>query len=385
MQRIASLLLAVCAFMMFGCESSQIVKDSWKFTKRQYHDYLNTPASLDLDDKGSCEVYELALGEAVMQIDAELEKLVRTMENSDHNPDENWVMYMFRRLPWLSGVALVDGEGNVVARFPEYGKEDFNPGPMIEPDPKQRLGALRGHVQIMKDGAEVYVGNPVYSGEELRGLVIAYFDPATLATMSRDPGSFVMASPAGIIWPGRYGGGALAGEDWAELLTQKSCGIVGKGDSAFFWTTRYLGNLPIVYGMPVSAAPTQVPAADGEPSAPAAPTAVVQPGAAGNGASAPADGQGMAPVDAATPSEPLQEQPVQTPEAGDARPAETQGAQPQGLEGFGRLENRPPAEKPAGEAADAPEKTPKDATPTQDPWQEPPGENPAVVDTPGGN
>lgn len=242
-----------------ACSQSQMVKDSWKFTRRQYTNYLNTPATLDLDDKGSCELYELALGEAVLNIDNELQRLVRAMENSDHNPDQDWVISMMGHFPWLSGVALVDKNGALVAQYPEQFAKPFDVSTLIEPDPKQRPGDLRAYVQMTEAGPEVYVANPVYGAgaETLRGLIVCYFDPRVLATTTYDPGSFILASPAGVLWPGQYASNSVvSGQDWAEILHKKSCGVIGDNKSGFFWTTRYVGNLPIVYAMPVSANPS---------------------------------------------------------------------------------------------------------------------------------
>ena len=242
-----------------ACSQSQMVKDSWKFTKRQYTNYLNTPAELDMEDKGSCEVYELALGEAVLSLDTELQRLVRAMENSDHNPDQGWVMNMVGRFPWLSGVALVDNSGTLIAQYPEHFTKPFDVNPLLEPDPKQRPGDLRAYAQLSDAGPEIYIANPVYGAgaEALRGLIVCYFDPRVLATTTNDPGSFILASPIGVLWPGQYGAGSVvSGQDWADILKKKSCGIVGDSKSGFFWTTRYVGNLPIVYAMPVTASPS---------------------------------------------------------------------------------------------------------------------------------
>jgi hypothetical protein len=277
------LLLGLCLLLaIVGCQKSQVVKDSWKFTTRQYRTYLNTPASVDLADKGSCEVYELALGEAVISVDMELQKLIRAMENSDHNPDQRWVMSMMNRFPWLAGVALVDGDGKLVAKYPEASLADFDPAPLLELDPKQRPGALRAFAKPQPGGAEVYVANPVYGDGQMRGLIIAHFDIRSLVTLSPEPGSFVVASPVGVLWPGNFGaeGGEVGSVDWAKLLTEKSCGIIGSEGSGFFWTTRYLGNLALVYAMPSSAgggvapapeaakAPDEPPASEAEPPAP---------------------------------------------------------------------------------------------------------------------
>lgn len=265
MQRILFAVLVISTFLLGACQSNQTLKDSWKFTQRQYRSYLNTPASLDMEDTGSCELYELALGDAVLHVDAELQRLLRTMENSDHNPDEAWVMRMMGNFAWISGVALVDNTGAIVARYPEHFAKEFSVAPLLEPDPKQRMGALRAYVQQSEQGPEVYVGNPVYTSDDLKGLIVVHFDPRALATMSSDPGSFIIASPAGVVWPGAYGtGGVVGSQDWEEILRKKSCGLVGDSGSEFFWTTRYLGNLPLVYAMPTSAgqqfAPEEAPA-----------------------------------------------------------------------------------------------------------------------------
>lgn len=253
MQRILLLSLIVFAFALSACGSFQTVKDSWKYTQKQYRSYLNTPAELDLEDTGNCELYELALSEAVIDVDEELQKLIRVMENSDHNPDQVWVMNIMSRIPWLSGVALIDNNGATVAQYPEYFAKPFDASPLVEPDPKQRLGALRAYVQMTDQGPEIYVGNPVYGGQEMRGIIVAYFDPRVLVTVSSAPGSFMIASPAGVLWPGRFGSGNIVGStDWEQILAKMSCGTVGSKESEFFWTTRYVGNLPLVYALPTN-------------------------------------------------------------------------------------------------------------------------------------
>jgi hypothetical protein len=236
-----------------ACQSHQTLKDSWKFTKRQYTHYLNTPATVDLSDTGNRADYEIALGEAVLNIDNELARLIRAMENTDHNPSPEWALSMVQKFPWISGVALVGSDGVVNSRYPEYFAKEFDASPLLERDPKQRPGMLRGYVRTGDSSPEIYLGNPVYFGEDLLGIIVAHFDPATLATLSPDPDSFVMFTPTGIVWQGRFGGGLSAGTDeWKNILENKSSGTIGSGDSAFFWLTRYIGNLPLVYAIPIT-------------------------------------------------------------------------------------------------------------------------------------
>jgi hypothetical protein len=278
--------LLLCSFLVVGaCESHQVLKDSWKFTRRQYVAYLNTPAGIDWSDKGGREAYELALAEAVSAVDAELVRLIRAMENSDRRPDQEWALQMMQKFPWISGVALVGGDGVVNARYPEYSAKEFAAGPLLEADAKQQPGMLRAYVQADKTSPEIYLGNPVYVGEEMRGIIIAHFDPAALASMSPDPGAFCMITPAGVAWPGRFG--AAAGENWETILKERSSGLTDGGDSAFFWITRYIGNLPLVYAMPLSAVSAETAPRPAQSPAPAAPEAGA-PAPAGQEAGTPA-------------------------------------------------------------------------------------------------
>lgn len=266
MHRLFIALLIFSTLGLSACGKSQIFKDSWKFTNRQYRSYLNTPAQLDMDDKGSCEPYELALGDALMRVDAQLHNLIRTMENSDSNPDQEWVLRMMSNFPWLSGVALVGPQGEQIARYPEDYPKPFDVTPLLVADPKQKIGDLRAYVQQTEFGPEIYVANPVYGGENLRGLVVAYFDPRVLASMSRDPNNVMIAVPSGVLWAGNQGASTIVHkQDWETVLKNKSCGTLGDSKTGYFWTTRYLGNLPIVYAVPLAAGKAMEALLDGQP------------------------------------------------------------------------------------------------------------------------
>ncbi len=252
MYRFLTFSLLVLCLCGSGCGTNQTLKDSWKFTTKQYRNYLNTPATLDMEATGNCENYELALGDAVLDLDSQLQKLIRAMENSDRRPDQEWVMELMRKFPWLSGVALADNSGNLMVRYPEYFMKEFDVSPLVDPDPKQHMASLRAYVQKTPLGPEIYLANPVFSGDAMKGLVVAYFDPRALVSLGADPGSFMLASSAGVLWAGRFAPEStpIGKENWEELLKQKSCGLIGESGKEFFWTTRYLGNLPLVYSIP---------------------------------------------------------------------------------------------------------------------------------------
>jgi hypothetical protein len=77
--------------------------------------------------------------------------------------------------------------------------------------------------------------------------------------MSINPGSFVLVCPTGVLWTGGYGaqGSIVGSQDWGKILTEQSSGHIEDGSARFFWTTRYLGNLPLVYAIPENAGQSQ--------------------------------------------------------------------------------------------------------------------------------
>jgi hypothetical protein len=245
------ILLSVGVVFLGGCRTPQTVKDAWKGTRSYYNQYLNSPATLDFDDTGDSTDYQKALGEAISEFDLQLVDLERVLQNSDQRPDAAWVSATTGRFPWLSGLALTDEYGTPRALIPPDFPKPFDAAPLTEPDPKQLLKDLRAYVQETPLGPEIYVGNPVYAGEDFRGLIAVHFDPRTLLIRSGDPNRVVIASPKGILWPGLYTieETPLAGVNWDELVKENASGTLSNAKGSFYWISRYLGNLPLIYAI----------------------------------------------------------------------------------------------------------------------------------------
>ena len=256
MNRFLSVALLLSLALSVGCSAGQTVKDSWKYTKRQYYSYINTPASLDLDDKGSASSYQVALGEVVLDIDSRLQSFMRAMNNADVAPSPEWVMQMFSSYPWLSDVALVGANGEVHSRFPTESPQDLVVEPLLAEDTKQNMLAVRSYVHTAEGVQNVYVGKPVYNDGEFRGMVISRFDMVNLVQASAGDMSMVsIFSPFGTLWKGSAAPVGMNDKDWSKELLRRSSGYGGSGGSEFFWTTRYLGNMPVVYAISTSAEP----------------------------------------------------------------------------------------------------------------------------------
>lgn len=246
-------LLILVSVSLAGCKTPQTVKDAWKGTRSYYYEYMNTPAQLNMDDKGNILDYQTELGTAVGDFDLQLQELEKALENSDRRPDTEWVTTMTTRFPWLSGITLTDAEGTPRARVPLTFPKSFAIGNLLEVDPKQQLKDLRGFVQMHPLGPEIYIGNPVYVGADFRGVIVTHFDPRVLLARAGDPAKVVIAGPDGILWPGMFEVDSLplADVNWAEKVKKEYAGTVSNELGTFYWISRYVGNLPLIYAVRV--------------------------------------------------------------------------------------------------------------------------------------
>lgn len=245
-------LLAGVGLLLSGCGSGSI-EGGWKSTKSFYYSHINTPANINYDDKGDLAEGEAALSRRMNGMENQLRSLERVMDNSDRAPSPEAVNAMLGRFPWLSGVLLLDVNGEVVAQQPMPMKTlDFKP--MLElngrgNDPR----GLRGLVLESPLGPEVALGIPVYRNAELMGLFIAHFDMRALLNYGEEPGDLVIVSPGGTLWAGRFmfDSTPMAGQDWKHLTSSNSMGTVSNDNGQFLWLSRYIGPYPLVFSVPV--------------------------------------------------------------------------------------------------------------------------------------
>jgi hypothetical protein len=255
----------LCAVLLnTGCSPNQTVKNTWKGTKNLWYSYVNTPAEIDYDDAGKMPEYETRFAGAMMGADLQLRALERAMQNADKPPTPEWLNAFFTQFPWVHGIIGLNGEGGVVGQAGEE-KDYLDFGPLLEQDPKQNLRDLRGYVQDTAHGPELMLGVPLYDGADFLGVVVAYFDMPSLMRYSDNAEELVVSSPAGLLWPGRYGeGSSLEGRDWEKIVRGQSGGSVSGGSGTFIWISRFLGNYPLIFATLKSDPKSPPPAAKEE-------------------------------------------------------------------------------------------------------------------------
>ncbi len=234
-----------------GC--TQGVKEYWKTTKRYYYGYINTPAELDLDvDEIPAGAEVIAI--AMPAIDAELMRFERALFALDRDPDGAWMQQFTGRHSWISGMAIIDLEGNAVNRWPDSSLKNLDFKPLVEIMPEKTTRLLRTYAQDTPLGPEVYVAVPILEAGSTARYFVAHFDPRDL--MSRAPYSseFMVVAPDVLLWPGKYQAGAtpVVNEDWSRSIRRSANGTVRNEAGEFFWVGRYLGTMPLAFAAPES-------------------------------------------------------------------------------------------------------------------------------------
>lgn len=246
--------LAVASVLTAGCSSNQTVHNAWKSTKGLWYTYASPPASIDYEESGEMSPYELALATRMMGIDIQLGQLERVMNNADKPPTAEWLNGFFARFPWMGGFAGVKADGQIIGQEPAAPMKSLDFLPLLEEDKKQNMRALRGYVEDTPLGPEVLLAAPLYEASNFLGVVIAHFDMRALLRYATDPEELVIVAPQAVLWPGKYDIAAtpMNSVDWETAVRKNSKGTVSNANGTFYWVARYLGNQPLIFGVPVS-------------------------------------------------------------------------------------------------------------------------------------
>lgn len=236
-----------------GCGSTSL-HETWKSTKKLYGEYLNPPASVDYEDKGSLSEAESLLASRMLPIDDQLVLLERFLENQDKPPTGAVIARLFGQFPWLSGLAAVDADGYVQAQEPPVPMKPLDFAPIVSEEArKTEPRGIRSYVQDTPLGPEVFVGVPIYQNAELRGVLVSHFDMRALLRYTVGAEDLVILSPQAVLWPGRFNieSTPLYGRKWEELTRSSVQGSVSNANGEFIWMVRFIGKTPIVFAAPV--------------------------------------------------------------------------------------------------------------------------------------
>ncbi len=261
-QKLVGVLLLCFLMAGIGCSSNQTLKNAWKGTRSVWYSTVNVPASIDYDEEGSLEEYQLQLAKSMVGVDTQLIALEKTMNNADKPPTEQWIRSLFGRFPWLSGFTGVKADGMMLGQVPGPPVKALDFHPLLAEDPKHHRRAVRGYVQDTPMGPEVLLATPIFDSEKFFGIVSVYFDMRALLRYSEAPDEMVIISSNAILWTGKYNFAStpMSGIAWDKITLEANSGTVSNASGTFYWSLRYLANVPVIFAVPVKGSFGDTPA-----------------------------------------------------------------------------------------------------------------------------
>lgn len=240
--------------ILTGC-GIQSVSNSWKRTKKFYGNYINKPACINYSDTDKLDEKDVILASRMMGIDTQLEALQRYLQNSDKPPSDESIIALLNTFPWLSGVVLIEPNGELIAQEPENLLEKSDLAKIIEAKPRGKmLRDIRAAVQETSIGPKAFFSVPVYVDSDMKALFVVYFDIEKLSLYSPYSNALVIFSPEAVLWSGQFSfeDTPLAKQNWESLLKSSVSGKVSNQNGEFFWLSHFIGNQEIVFATPVS-------------------------------------------------------------------------------------------------------------------------------------
>ena len=272
------LVLALAACVLFAASACDTVKPYMKTTKKFYKEYINTDPNIDLKDPGISDPSVRKMAELFTPVDERLEFLVRALSAQDLPPEREWCQALMDSFPWLTGMAVLTDNGSITFRLPSYSLKPVDFAPLLEQEKLFKARKMAANVAAGELGAEVMIAKPLFVDNEFKGLLVAHFDPGSLARFSPEPGQLIMVAPGAVLWAGDDSGAAqaLAGLNWKNILKSDVSGEQRIGGARYLWQSRFLAQARIIYAVSAVSAPAKAPKVEPKPepkpeNAPAAP------------------------------------------------------------------------------------------------------------------
>lgn len=243
---LCSLSVAVLA-LMAGCSTWNKTVET---THGVYKSYVNVDPEIDLDKEADCAPSERVLAQAFTPVDAQLHQLLRQMETQESFPSDDWLASQMGRFSWLNGIVVIDRQGEVVHRYPEQPVKQITTD-FVRND--QGDWAERQNRLLVQDnslGAECCLTQPFFKDNVWQGLIVAHFDPRSLAGQSPLSTRLLFFTPQELLWAGpALTPEAVLSPSWQEILADNVAGELEHNGREIVWTARYIGPDPVLYAV----------------------------------------------------------------------------------------------------------------------------------------
>ena len=208
------------------------------------------PSEYEMEVSGKdMDKLQLELTRNIYPVDTQLSMLLRHLSVQDDYPSLEWKENLVRNFPWLNGIAVLDREKNVQARYPRDGIKQLEYSELFPRALELPLGQTMLAVEDTPLGPEILLASAVYRDFEIEGLTVVHFDPRSFLAGSADPDEIIVVCRENVIWPGQYQDlqEELDQVEWGKLTRQNISGKIEVDNSRFFWFARAVGQDWLIY------------------------------------------------------------------------------------------------------------------------------------------
>ena len=243
------LFLSLLTGLLFvsGCSVWDATADYTKETWQTTRDFVDPAPVIDTESYQFDNPNQEKLARLIAPVDGPLTQLTRYVNDTDTQPDIEWLDLLIARFPWVDRVLVTDEAGTIIYMQPELPLKKISQ-PLVFEGVWRDIQLLTV-VDYSELGPELFIARPYYESVDFKGLICVGFDPRSLLRLSPEPAELIVIHPGQRVWSlgADVDEAGLLALPWQDILESEVQGEVQVGDHFYTWLTRYVGEDQYIY------------------------------------------------------------------------------------------------------------------------------------------
>ncbi len=192
---------------------------------------------------------ELKLANRIYPADTQLSSLMRRLEGQDAYPDQAWKQQLLQDFPWLSGIAVLDRQGDILSRQPEIAEKELEFSPLFPESLELRRGRIMLEIEDSPLGPEILLTTGIHQDYDLERLVVAHFDPSSFIAQAEESQEIILTGTDQVLWTGgrQELENKLEELDWKGMTDDRVSGRIQLDGEEYFWFARAVNQDWLIY------------------------------------------------------------------------------------------------------------------------------------------
>ena len=246
-------IILIFSVSIIGCESNQALRQF-------YYKYLDPPPTISLE-ASKIPWQEAQLSEAVLPIDEKLTAVTRFLAVYDKVSYEEWLRSLATRFPWIQGAAIINADGALLFANPEglFSRISFEPLLSVKTT-GIKLQQKAMFYSVNSEDAFLFIGQPVFTGEELVEYRIIAIALSTFSSFTPLSSKLYFIGNGNVLWRGNetHKDSIAFTTNWTKKEYYTVSGLLKdkKTKNAIEYIIIYIGSVPFIIALDVSDSPS---------------------------------------------------------------------------------------------------------------------------------